>query len=92
MTTAQFEINGKEAQVDLYYPRGEDSQDTVVVALYDVRAADDLRISYDFSRDGWSIKREVHTPGKDDEEPFVETGLWIEAAFIPAWTMGETSG
>lgn len=55
----------------LWYPRVDDNASSVAVSLYDVRAADDLRISYDFERDGWSIAR--------GEKPDVEV------AFVPAW-------
>lgn len=55
----------------LWYPRNPGEDRRIRVSLYDVRAADDLLISYDFDRDGWSIAR--------DEDPD------REVAFIRAW-------
>lgn len=61
----------------LWYPRVDGNGSSVAVSLYDVRAADDLRISYDFERDGWSIAR--------GEKPDAEV------AFVPAWDEDGTS-
>lgn len=55
----------------LWYPRNPGEDQRIRVSLYDVRAADDLLISYDFERDGWSIAR--------DDEPE------REVSFIRAW-------
>lgn len=43
--------------VELMYPRSEGNVKVVEVGLCDVRAADSIRIEYDFDRDGWSIKQ-----------------------------------
>lgn len=65
--------------VDLMYPRLEGHPKAVEVGLEDVRSADDVRISYDFDRDGWKIEQPVWT--EEDR-----TGdEWREAAFLPAW-------
>jgi len=62
----------------LWYPRNPGEDRVIRVSLYDVRAADDLLIGYDFERDGWTIAR--------DDEPD------REVAFIRAWAdLGETS-
>lgn len=80
-------------EVDVWYPRTENSPCREVrVGLMDVRAADDIRIHYDFDRDGWVIRQErvVEIEGggailsKDPEE-------WVEAAFLPAWQFEEAS-
>jgi hypothetical protein len=63
--------DGRELEVELFYPRELGEPSFVRVSLCCIRAADDLRISYDFDRDGWTIE-------KQDEE-----GAWKEAAFIP---------
>lgn len=62
--------------VELWYPDMNNSDAAVDVALMHVRAARDIRISYDFERDGWVIRAQ-------DEE--IEDAPWVEKAFIPAW-------
>jgi len=69
--------------VDIGKPRTEDEPTEVSVGLMHVRAADDIVIDYDFSRDGYRIRmRHVKDPciPSDDEECPLE-----EVAFIPAW-------
>lgn len=42
--------------VELCYPRNDDTRaNTIEIGLNDVRAADSIRILYDFERDGWSV-------------------------------------
>jgi len=67
---------------ELWYPRNPGNRESVTVSLIDVRAADDLIISYDFDRDGWRIgmDRTRYTPGL--MEVLAENE---EVAFIPAW-------
>ena len=66
----------------LWYPRVPGNGDEIHVSLWDVRAADDLIISYDFDRDGWRIgmDRTRYTPGL-----MVVISENEEVAFIPAW-------
>ncbi len=77
--------------VDLWYPRVDDPDRTpdhpvaVVVGLCDVRAADSIRIEYDFDRDGYVIKQAtvfewVNSDGACDPG-------WKEVAFIRAWQL-----
>lgn len=54
-------------RVDLWYPRNEGSQKRIDVSLMDVRAANDISITYDFKRDGWVISSNCD-PGKDPSE------------------------
>ena len=70
--------------VDLRYPRTEGKPQYVEVGLEDVRAADSIRIRYDFSRDGWSIEQGAHC---DKSMSGVVLGPfdWKEVAFIEAW-------
>ena len=69
--------------VDLWYPRVSDNRNFIEVGLFDVRAADNVRISYDFDRDGWLIEQaKFHSWEADDEECDPE---WTEAAFVQAW-------
>lgn len=52
------------------------------VNLEDVRAADGIRIHYDFERDGWAIEQGQRFVFKDHED--LDT-KWKEVAFIQAW-------
>lgn len=61
----------------LWYPRLDSEPSTISVRLFDVRAADDLVIGYDFDRDGWTIAR--------DSAPDVEV------AFIKSWGEHESA-
>ncbi len=45
-----------DRHVKLWYPRNRPTK-AVVVELMDVRATDDIRISYDFDRDGWVVEQ-----------------------------------
>lgn len=68
---------------ELWYPRVAGNRTKITVGLSDVRAADDLAITYDFDRDGWSISREV----KIQRDGYMEdTGQWVEVSFVAAWT------
>lgn len=72
---------------DLWYPRCEGPRiREVQVGLMDVRAADDIRISYDFERDGWVIKQAVtyEAPWDGPEDGEEE---WREVAFVKAWAL-----
>lgn len=62
--------------LDLYYPKHEQF-DTIQLDIVSVRGTDDIRISYDFDRNGWSIKKrffkQVYTH---------EVEYWDEVTFI----------
>jgi len=68
--------------VDFWYPRSDDAAKFIQIGLIDVRAADDIRVSYDFDRDGYLIEQPTAT-----EEQFIEDGdwRWREVAFVPSW-------
>jgi hypothetical protein len=67
----------------LWYPRCEDSAKHILVELSDVRAADGIRISYDFGRDGWVIEQAAVFEWAVDDE--IGDPEWAEVAFISAW-------
>ena len=82
----------KTLHIDLVYPRGENAEvKAIQIGLLDVRAADDIKVSYDFDRDGWVIcQASVFEWGADDE---VCDPDWQEVAFVKAWgreVVGET--
>lgn len=58
-----FKMSNKEKPpgsqyVEISYPEYKPrAQDFVIVSLSHVRAADDIRIHYDFDRDGWVISQ-----------------------------------
>jgi hypothetical protein len=90
--------------VELSYPPREYERDrrpysrVIEVGLMDVRAADDLRISYDFKRDGWSIQQawiEVVVVAPSSEHPHGyddHVDRWEEVAFIRAWGLNAEKG
>lgn len=75
---------GSEMHIELWYPDVEASEiKSLVVGLMDVRAADDIRISYDKERDGWKIEQASifqWEEGEDSNDPD-----WQEVAFVKAW-------
>lgn len=75
---------GDAMHIDIWYPRNKDNSiKAIQVGLMDVRAADDIRIEYDFERDGWVIKQaQVFEWDADDE---IRDPQWKEVAFIEAW-------
>ena len=61
----QFSLNDKELNSDrevpmfeFFYPRVKGNVSSLDVGLCDVRAADNIRITYDFDRDGYVISRD----------------------------------
>jgi hypothetical protein len=76
---------GEVLTVELYYPRVDAIARVteVEVGLIDVRAADSVRISYDFDRDGWVIKQAAVFEWDADDQ--ICDAEWEEVAFIQAW-------
>lgn len=72
-------------EVEINYPRiqKQDKVRFIKIELCDVRAADGIRVHYDFDRDGWIIEQaSVFEWDADDQ---VCDPCWKEAAFVPAW-------
>lgn len=70
--------------VDLWYPRSEDRPQFIQIGLVDVRAVPDIRLRFDFDRNGWAIECQVLDeregcllPPDSDDGPveWRETGL-----------------
>jgi len=75
---------GDELHIDLWYPDTLDSSvKKIVIGLVDVRAADDIRVSYDKQRDGWKIEQASIFEWDDDDE--LCDPDWQEVAFVRAW-------
>lgn len=81
---ARIVPQGDSLLVDLQYPRTPGSTfSTVEVDMTEVRACDSIRITYDFDRDGWSIKQASTFSWDADEKVFDSD--WQEVAFVQAW-------
>lgn len=66
-------------EVKLGYPEQAGNINTIEVALSDVRAANSIRIRYDFARNGWVISQQ---PAEQDEDDQSVLTPWAEVAFI----------
>ena len=73
---------GDRANINLWYPRISTVK-AIEVGLVDVRAADNIRISYDFDRDGWKIEQAAVFEFDADDDVCDED--WQEVAFVQAW-------
>lgn len=82
-TVTNIDWHDDTIRIDLWYPRVDDAPSVLKVGLMDVRAADDIRISYDFDRDGWAIQQ-ASTFSWGPEETAYDMD-WQEVAFIKAW-------
>lgn len=77
-------ICGNSLHIDLAYPRLENSEvKNIIIGLSDVRAADEIRVSYDFDRDGWKIEQASVFEYEPDDD--VQDRGWVEVAFVAAW-------
>lgn len=70
------------AHISLWYPNIRPVKH-IEVGLMDVRAADNIRISYDFDRDGWKIEQASIFSWESDDK--IQDACWQEVAFIKAW-------
>lgn len=71
--------HGGVIDVPLWYPDVAGNARQLQIELYDVRAADDLRIGYDKDRDGWVVLRPDPTDLDEFDDP-----RWKEVAFTAA--------
>ena len=75
-----------ERLVDLEYPGTDGNPTHLHINLLHVRAADGIRVSYDFKRDGWVIEQAKYfswLPGAECDPG------WAEVAFVQAWAREE---
>ena len=84
-----YKIDGLEvvirkdtAEVELMYPRSSPIQ-FIELGLCCVRAADNIRVSYDFDRDGWKIEQASTFEWDMDDEVCDQD--WQEVSFVQAW-------
>lgn len=75
-------FRGDALKLDLWYPNIDTRPvKAFEIGLTSVRAATDIRVEFDFERDGWVISRRIEKEGPIEEGD--EPGRWDEAAFIP---------
>lgn len=79
ITESRYEV----PTVELWYPRVDGNAKELEIGLCDVRAADSIRISYDFERDGYAIRQ---SDCKLDDHGEAK---WIEVAFVQSWALEE---
>ena len=80
---------GESLHIDLWYPRNEsESIKNFVIGLMDVRAADSIRVSYDFLRDGWKIEQAAIFEWNSDDDKCDPD--WQEVRFVEAWARDKT--
>lgn len=75
--------DGTTRLIDLWYPGIDSNPLFVEIGLMHVRAADSIRISYDFERDGWKIEQASTFEWEAADE--VCDPDWQEVAFVQAW-------
>jgi len=84
MTLNEARLSGDELHIDLWYPALSGNRvRAFVIGLMDVRAADNIRVSYDFERDGWKIEQ-ASTFAWDMGDEVCDPD-WQEVAFVQAW-------
>ena len=77
-----------ELHIDLWYPSVEENTvKKFVIGLMDVRAVDNIRVSFDRGRNGWMI--EQASVFEWDEDDSVCDSKWVEVAFVEAWASSE---
>lgn len=90
MILSQAQQIGDEMHIDLWYPRNETSPvKSLVIGLMDVRAADSIRVSYDFERDGWKIEQASTFEWEGDAAELCDPD-WQEVALVEAWGREKT--
>ena len=75
------------ARIDLWYPRNNEVK-FIKIGLMDVRAADGIRVHYDFERDGFAICQPKPILTKLEDSSYDSDEEWIEVAFCQSWKYG----
>lgn len=79
-----FQLYKDKALFEFWYPRLEAQPIKYLeVGLMDVRASDNIRISYDYDRDGWKIEQASIFSWDGDDE--ICDPDWQEVSFVQAW-------
>ncbi|MEQ8770075.1 MAG: hypothetical protein RIB60_06155 [Phycisphaerales bacterium] len=75
--------SGDTAYITMEYPRNEGEIGKLILDISECRAADGIRVSYDFKRDGWKIEQASRFCWPSGDE--VCDPDWQEVAFVKAW-------
>jgi len=79
---------GDTAHIDLWYPKIEGRPKFIKVGLVDTRAADGVRLHYDFERDGFVVEQpKPHLVCKGDY--YEDIDEWIEVGFFRSWRFND---
>ena len=75
-----------ELHINLFYPTLSNIK-YFCIGLMDVRAADNIRVGYDYERDGWVIEQMPCV--EHDGFTVIETvdEPWQEVAFVGSWAL-----
>lgn len=76
-------VDDETIGIDLLYPTLLEHIKYIEVGLSCVRAADNIRISYDYFRDGWKIEQASIFEWEIDDK--ICDHDWKEVAFVKAW-------
>ena len=73
---------------EFLYPRNNQIK-FIEVGMCDVRATDNIRISFDFERSGWKIEQPYIN--EKDMGSYIEASedTWEEVGFFPNWNLKE---
>ena len=83
-----YNVDDRTIHIDFSYPRIGKNINKIILGLSDVRAADLIRISYDFDRDGYLIEQSYEKATEKDNYISCDE-IWEEVAFIQAWGLEE---
>ena len=86
-SNTQVTRRGDTFEFEFFYPRSPKTVKFLEVGLSDVRAADNIRISYDFDRDGWKIEQ-ARVFSWDGDDTICDP-QWKEVALVRAWASQE---
>ena len=85
----RLDVYEDRVRVDFWYPKQAIEDETYIpleIGLDDVRAADAIRVEYDYERDGYVIKQDF---GSDERQDWERESDWRETAFVKAWPKDE---
>lgn len=76
----------RSIDVNFWYPRIDNNINEINIGLYDVRASDGIRVTYDYERDGYSIQQPFII--EVDKGSFIDCEEhWEETAFLQSWAL-----
>lgn len=73
-------------EVEFLYPRSNQIK-YIEVGLCDVRASDNIRISFDFDRSGWKIEQSYFNEIYKENYIEASENIWEEVGFFPNWNL-----